>query len=235
MKEMMEFNFHLNDLNIHSVELYQELGYSQQHVPEPIEETVKGLLISDENSFSIRGGWKFFDSIHFDNNDDAIVIADRKFFVGEKIKKQLIGSELIALMCATAGPELENLSRKKNREGDPLTSFILDSLGSLIAEKTADKMRDLIKQKADHKGMKITNRYSPGYCSWNVEEQCLFFSLLPDHYCGIQLSESALMIPIKSVSAVIGIGKNVRYSDYQCELCDQVNCLKRTLRRNNNQ
>jgi hypothetical protein len=75
--------------------------------------------------------------------------------------------------------------------------------------------------------MKITNRYSPGYCGWDVSDQHKLFSLLPNNFCGIKLTENALMIPIKSVSAVIGIGKNVERKDYQCSICEIEFCYKR--------
>ncbi|MCK7538940.1 MAG: hypothetical protein MZV63_52410 [Marinilabiliales bacterium] len=46
----------------------------------------------------------------------------------------------------------------------------------------------------------ITNRFSPGYCGWDVAEQHKLFSFFKDNFCGITLTESALMNPVKSVS-----------------------------------
>jgi hypothetical protein len=88
-------------------------------------------------------------------------------------------------------------------------------------------MQQKLKEMTEARGMKITNRYSPGYCGWNVSEQHKLFSLLEDNYCGISLNESALMQPIKSVSGIIGIGEKVRFNKYTCNLCDQQNCLYR--------
>ena len=73
-----------------------------------------------------------------------------------------------------------------------------------------------------------TNRFSPGYCGWHVREQPDLFSLFPTpHPCGIHLTDSCLMVPIKSVSGVIGIGPNVKKLEYSCGLCDYKNCYKR--------
>jgi hypothetical protein len=79
-------------------------------------------------------------------------------------------------------------------------------------------------------GTKITNRFSPGYCGWDVSEQHKLFQLLPGTYCGIRLSASALMDPEKSISGMIGIGKNVRHLPYTCNLCDMKDCIYRNLR-----
>jgi hypothetical protein len=79
-------------------------------------------------------------------------------------------------------------------------------------------------------GKKITNRYSPGYCGWDVAEQHKLFRLVPGNFCGIRLTESALMDPIKSISGIIGIGENVKFNKYTCNLCDFKNCRYRNSR-----
>ena len=72
-----------------------------------------------------------------------------------------------------------------------------------------------------------TNRYSPGYCGWNVSEQKNIFQLIPEKFCGIELTDSCVMVPMKSVSGIIGIGKEVRYNPYTCNLCKMENCFYR--------
>ena len=76
-------------------------------------------------------------------------------------------------------------------------------------------------------GKKITNRYSPGYCGWDVAEQHKLFQLIPDNFCGVRLNESSLMNPEKSVSGIIGIGENVKYNPYTCRICDMKDCIYR--------
>lgn len=45
--------------------------------------------------------------------------------------------------------------------------------------------------------------------------------------CGVMLTDSSLMVPIKSVSGIIGLGRQVRHLDYTCGLCDFKQCYKR--------
>jgi len=52
---------------------------------------------------------------------------------------------------------------------------------------------------------------------------------LPEGFCGVRLCESGLMLPIKSVSAVVGIGPEVERRDYGCALCRKADCYKRRL------
>ena len=74
-------------------------------------------------------------------------------------------------------------------------------------------------KKQEHLALNSTNRYSPGYCGWHVSEQHKFFAFLPQNYCGIELSDSALMKPVKSVSAIIGIGKDCSKRKTTIVLC----------------
>ena len=111
----------------------------------------------------------------------------------------------------------------------------MDTMGSLVAEKSMDFIQSELEKQVLPEGMKITNRYSPGYCNWPVDDQKQLFSLLPANACDISLSASCLMVPIKSVSGIIGIGKNVRKSSYSCDICNNLTCIYRKVKSKNNQ
>ncbi len=112
-------------------------------------------------------------------------------------------------------------------DGDMLKGYIIDIAASELVEKTTDLLESELLKIVSRKNFGVTNRYSPGYCGWNVNDQHKLFSFLPDNFCGVSLTDSALMLPIKSISAVIGIGANSEKEDYQCSLCDTDFCYKR--------
>jgi len=53
------------------------------------------------------------------------------------------------------------------------------------------------------------------------------FSLFPDKPCNVTLSENCMTNPIKTVSGIIGIGKNVEKQPNNCDICDAKNCIYR--------
>ena len=110
---------------------------------------------------------------------------------------------------------------------DPLKGYVADTIGSELVESTADIVETRITEAIKRLDMNCTNRYSPGYCGWDVSEQHKLFSLLPAGFCGVKLTPSALMTPIKSISGIIGIGPLCRKKEYQCSLCDLKDCYKR--------
>jgi len=138
---------------------------------------------------------------------------------------QLKEMEQIAIFVCTAGAEITDLSNQFLQNGDSLTFYTLDTVGSIAADKTAEKIQRELEKQVKTEGNQISDRFSPGYCQWSVAEQQKIFSLLPNNFCGIQLSASALMHPVKSVSGIIGIGANLSQKGYQCEWCTNKDCF----------
>ena len=147
--------------------------------------------------------------------------------VGKLVRSQLAGAEAIAAFVATIGPKLEAESRRLLGKGQPLEGFVLDTIGSIAAEATADRLQEHVSQSVASRGWKTTNRFSPGYCTWMTEDQHALFALLPPNPAGVVLSESSLMKPLKSVSGIIGLGPAVRFEPYPCEFCSMTACRQR--------
>lgn len=202
------------DLGISLSELYEQMGY-EQAVPD--EATVKetDMIIAEAKSF-LRPRFSFFVQRELPD-----------FAIGKIIERQLKGAEAYAFFICTAGVEYEAFQERLKKEGDMVRVFIADALGSVIAEKAADQMELSLQENIDKLGWHHTNRFSPGYCGWHVSQQQLLFPLFKGETCGVKLTESSLMLPIKSVSGIIGLGPNVRHLDYTCGLCDFKQCYKR--------
>ena len=202
------------DLGISLSELYEQMGY-EQAVPD--EATVKetDIIIAEAKSF-LRPRFCFFVQRELPD-----------FAIGKIIERQLKGAEAYAFFICTAGVEYEAFQERLKKEGDMVRVFIADALGSVIAEKAADQMEQSLQENIDKLGWHHTNRFSPGYCGWHVSQQQLLFPLFKGETCGVKLTESSLMLPIKSVSGIIGLGPNVRHLDYTCGLCDFKQCYKR--------
>ena len=138
-------------------------------------------------------------------------------------------TRLVIFVC-TAGNKISERSKQLMDEGDLLNGYVFDSFGSLVVETAMDLIQNNLKEKLLSSKLNITNRYSPGYCGWDIAEQQKLFSMLPEKFCGIELNDSCLMSPIKSVSGIIGIGESVKFSSYTCNICDSQNCIYRKLR-----
>ena len=155
---------------------------------------------------------------------EEIVIGGIHFQTGKIIHNMLKQSETYALFLVTIGPEPEELARDLLAKGEFLDGYITDLVASFLVELVADQVHEAIREVAVARNIKVTNRYSPGYCSWDVAEQQKLFSLFHENSCGISLSDSSLMNLVKSISGIIGIGPDVKFNECTCEICPMKTC-----------
>ncbi|MDO4618709.1 MAG: vitamin B12 dependent-methionine synthase activation domain-containing protein [Clostridia bacterium] len=125
------------------------------------------------------------------------------------LKKHLDGFEEVMVIAATLGVEADTIIRKCALIGTV-------NLSAAQAAGTA-----MIESYLDTFG---THRFSPGYGDWDICDQQKIINLLDaTKKIGITLTESMMMIPTKSVTAVMGIGKE-QNSCHSCENCDKKDC-----------
>ena len=211
---MTEKTLCFEELGITAADVYEQMGY---HDAQPDKATQQETaMILKEVSQWLRPQFSYF-----------VVNKQPDFEMGNIILRQLRGSEAFALFICTSGLEFEAYQQRLKEQGDMVRVFIADALGSVIAEKCADQMEKALQESIDKLGWMHTNRFSPGYCGWHVSQQQLLFPLFQGHTCGVKLTDSSLMIPIKSVSGIIGLGEKVRKLEYTCGLCDFKQCYKR--------
>jgi hypothetical protein len=150
-------------------------------------------------------------------------IVDRKALQGEPY---LEGQDKIALGLCTIGEELEDEVSQLTKKGDLARAIILDAMGSVAAESSADYLNLQICELCKKKGWDSSQRFSPGYGNWPLEGQRFIFSLLPAEKIKIKLNQSCMMIPRKSVSFAIRIGEEFKGLEKKriCDTCNFKNC-----------
>lgn len=227
MPEQLRYNFSLNDLKIDVDQVGRLLDYEKGRNKNMISEMIGEALAEAEKLCDIRAEIELWEGVTLVQKPASLRIGNVSFDIGKIVAGQIRKSGSMAVFACTAGKKIGDMARTMINKKDFLRGYILDLIGSQAADCAADLMQENLKIVIGERGMKITNRYSPGYCGWDVSEQHKLFSLLPENYCGIKLNDSALMEPIKSVSGIIGIGAGVSFIQYTCNLCDHQNCIYR--------
>lgn len=147
--------------------------------------------------------------------------------VGRLVSAQLRGIDAVVVFSLTIGARLERASRKRFSEGQLLEGYVLDALGSMLVESAADAFERRLARELADLGWRMTNRFSPGYCTWATSDQRALFDVLGHRPAGVTLSESCLMFPMKSISGIIGLGEDVVRRAYPCEFCAMESCRQR--------
>jgi len=141
----------------------------------------------------------------------------------------------LALFAVTIDEEVCFEIARLFRSDNFVIGSMLDSVASEGTEQTAQVLENIY---MDH--LKVhgrlnpkmgTLRFSPGYCGWHISGQRKIFQSLHPEDIGIELNDSCLMKPIKSISGVIisGLKENFIYEDRFsfCKDCATHSCIER--------
>ena len=224
------FHLHFAALKVVQNDFSELLGFQDGEIPEPFPQYIEEAIDAGSRLFAIEGGYSTFDSFSFDTSNNTIKIEDQVFSPSKIVVTQLKRAKQLVLFACTAGAEITEHSKNIAAEG-PMLAYVFDVLGSVVVEKAMNVIQEKIYQEALLNFSNISDRFSPGYCEWGVGEQQKLFDLLPQGFCGISLSDSSLMHPIKSVSGILGIGPELKQIGYQCHWCTDKNCLYGKIKR----
>ena len=138
--------------------------------------------------------------------EDRIEVEGTNLVLKSKdISKLLRGCDECILFAATIGTKVEMETRKAEYV-NLAKSIIMDSAATTFVERTCDYVQEIIEKEVKKSGKYITMRYSPGYGDLPLECGKEILNILQSQKkIGLTTSSSGLMIPRKSVSAIIGI------------------------------
>lgn len=151
---------------------------------------------------------------------------------GDAIGAHLSSATEVAVLAVTIGSELEKAVSNYFADGDYTRGLLLDAAGTTAVEAAADAANDLIAAQAARLGFTALPRFSPGYGDWPLTDQPAVVALAGG---GIDLTvtASAMLVPRKSVTAVIGLAplklqpQMPVCREEACVTCPQPNCLAR--------
>ena len=124
---------------------------------------------------------------------------------GNDIRRLLDGCSEVVLMALTLGGNLEKLLMR-TEVTDMSDALVLDVCASAAVESAADDFEQKLAAELKPDGKYLTNRFSPGYGDLPLSHQRDLLDLLnAARAAGITLTPSGLMVPRKSMTAVIGI------------------------------
>ena len=224
-----EYNFDFKELTLDLQGLRAILGFKESPVPAPFDDYLCEALDFASQLTDIKACSRTIDNIKLEPSNGSMVADGTTFLVGKTVLKELRHSEKLLFFVCTAGKTISDKSSAMLMGDDPAKGYIYDQVGIFLTEAVGDRMHQLIREELAP-GQTTTNRYSPGYCHWAVSDQHHLFSLFPPAPCGVTLTPSSLMNPVKSISGVIGIGNSVTYREYPCALCLSLNCIYRRVK-----
>ncbi|KAA3618678.1 MAG: hypothetical protein DWQ05_06870 [Calditrichaeota bacterium] len=229
------FSLKISDVKTDPITIKKAMGYRGGKAPQPFDDLLRSLIQEAQNYINLQAGYRILPRGSAHAETGWVRLNETVFKTDKLISSRLKKMDAAAIFTTSVGHEFDTWSRRFFEDGDPVSGYMVDLIGSEYAEAAADWIELRIIEKAKQHTLNCSNRYSPGYCGWSVAEQHKLFGFLPENFCGISLTETALMLPIKSVSGIIGIGPEMIKKDYQCKICTLDNCYKRNTKPGNKQ
>ena len=173
-----------------------------QHVSAPEELPLDECLRMSEGRIRCRAIWRQYPLIRSEMGLDLGFAMTGSV----SLQKHLEGCNSILLFCCTAGAEMDRLIARGSLRS-PVHGLLMHAIGAQQVEGACDRlcgqMASLFPEST------LTPRYSPGYGDLPLSLQKDIFAALDcERKIGVTLTDTFLMRPSKSVTAIVGILEN---------------------------
>ncbi|WP_054739698.1 vitamin B12 dependent-methionine synthase activation domain-containing protein [Cellulosilyticum ruminicola] len=175
---------------------------------ELIEHIAKPKAISHKLNISLNG-----DEVIFENTALKVESSD--------LARLLRNAKSCYIMAVTLGQEVDRQIGIKQRL-DMLDAMILDSCASVFIDKVCDEHEQEL-MKSLKEGEFFTMRFSPGYGNVPLKAQRPFLNVLQtEKKIGLTLTRTNMLVPTKSITAIVGISNQKEKRQKSCGTCNLV-------------
>lgn len=145
----------------------------------------------------------------------------------QTVQRGLVGCEKAVVFAATVGLGLDRLIARYGAT-NTAKALVLQAIGTERVEALCDTFCRGLERTYGETGLYARRRFSPGYGDFALENQKKIFSALDcPKNIGLTLTESGLMSPTKSVTAIVGLQSEKRQEKTGCEACGKTDCFAR--------
>lgn len=169
--------------------------------PEPLRRQTAAEMESLRSRLRPRYAYRVWD---LDFHPDGIRLTGTALVLrGDTAGRMLETCSRAALLACTLGTRFDQLLTAAQAR-DMARAVILDACGSALVEQGCDEAEAELS--AHFPGRYLTDRFSPGYGDLPLDlQQQLCAALDTPRRLGLHVTESLLLNPVKSVTAIVGI------------------------------
>jgi len=136
-----------------------------------------------------------------------IILTEDISFESEALAGFLVDSKEVLLIAATSGEEIVKAVSEDSTGKDITKAVVFDAVASEMADSALDWIINYFNRQLSRENKQLTpRRFSAGYGDFLLENQKIIYDFLKLKQIGINLSDNYMLIPEKSVTAVVGVG-----------------------------
>lgn len=206
-------------------EIFRYLGYRNVARDEVAEALVDEIMEEFEKTVHPKSVYKELKISLKDNNIIEAYDENNIMKIQSKgLFKNLFGCEKIILFASTLGREADMII-KRYEVSNMAKAAVSQACGAAMIEAYCDELQENIRKSYEGKYF-LRPRFSPGYGDFDLTHQRDVFQFLDcQKRLALSLTDNCLMIPSKSVTAVIGLSKSEEGCNIsKCKMCDKLDC-----------
>lgn len=213
------------NISIDEDEVLRYLGHKDQEIDENINNLIDESIEEMQNIIMPKTIYREF---QIERIQDKLHLTGSELNLqGKSIEGHLKDSNKCLLIALTLGYKVDRLI-SFNEKTNLTKAIILDACATSAIESFANKVSGNLGKKYMKNGQGLTSRFSPGYGDLDISIQSKFLDLLnARRTIGLTATSHSILIPRKSVTAIIGIvnkEKNIR--GIICKDCNKYdNCM----------
>ena len=215
---------------IFTVDAKETRGYAGLRKADFAEAMIEDACSEAQFLIQPKGNWEIY---NYDSETQTILGNTPIQLQGKSIGKHLQGCEKVILLTATVGEAIEEQVTKSFEEGHYTAAILLDAAATTAVEQVADNMEKTIFNEVKRQGYMMKWRFSPGYGDWPIQQQPEILELAKGSVIGVSLTESLMLMPRKSITAIIGLYHPAPdcpaepAKKHDCSQCSKLDCLSR--------
>lgn len=216
----------ISNVSINKSEVLRYLGYKGQNINNDLDLKINKCIEETKKEVNAKYIYEIYD-IDKDLDSNTVEFKNTNLKLrSNDIIKLLKDCNKCVLMCATIGFNIEKNIRKYSYKN--LTKgIIIDSCATTAIEEICDLIEENILKRVAKNGKSLTMRYSPGYGDLDMRANKDILTVLDaQRKIGVTVTDTGIMIPRKSVVALIGItNQKIKRAKRTCENCsNRFNC-----------
>jgi len=206
-------------------EVFRYLGYRDTSPSEDIVKIINECASVIKNEANAKSLSRIFDIVI----NEGTVLLGGLILKSKSLAKHVKGCEKAILFASTLGIQVDRIIARFEH-ADMSRALILNACAAAAIESFSDDECKILSEKLVHEGLYLKPRFSPGYGDLSLSYQKDILSILEaQKKIGLSLTDSLMLIPAKSVTAVIGVSASRNdCSIDKCALCDKTDCAFRS-------
>lgn len=212
-------------MNTRTKEAIRYLGYGNHAVDDQTLALVEDSFSELERAADRRIIYRIFGVTL--RETDSITIGKLNIF-SRNLYKNLRDCREVLLVGATLGVGVDLLLKRYSLT-NMSRAVVIQAAAAAMLEEYLDECQNKLSEELEKEGKYLRPRFSPGYGDFDIGHQGMILRMLnADKSIGLSMTDSCMLTPTKSVTAVIGIScRKERCPIQGCESCGKNDCIYR--------